>query len=111
MFELTGKQTLESKQTNSRNDVLDKRNFDLFASIDSVPPSLPISYGRARLYLSDDKHTVIKMCSQRVDLDRDPSVYLKFVGKRDQLVVILPKTLFYRRSLGHIVRTLFNYAP
>ena len=61
VFEPTGKQTSDSKVTKWNNDVLNKRNFDLFGSIDYVPPSLPISYGRAKLYLLEDNDAVIKM--------------------------------------------------
>ena len=73
-----------------------RKTFDTFETIDYVPPSLPISNGRARLYALEDNDAVIKMIikgrspnlrhvarTHRVDLDwlferisKDPGVYL-----------------------------------
>ena len=89
-------------------DVLSERNLNLFGSIDYVPPSLPISYGRAKLYILEENDAIIEMTikerspqmrhvarTHRFDLDwlferlnRDPNVYLKFVGTKEQLADI-----------------------
>ena len=34
----------------------------MFGSIDYVPPSLPVSYGRGKLYIMEDDGAVIQMC-------------------------------------------------
>ena len=62
--------------------IMYKQLYDMFGSIDYVPPSLPISFGRAKLYLLEDNDAVIKMIikerspamrhvarTHRVDLD------------------------------------------
>ena len=68
-----------------------------------MPPSLPISYGRAKLYVMEDNDAVIKMCvkerspalrhvsrTHRVGLDwlfesidMDSGVFIKFVPTQD----------------------------
>ena len=110
----TRKQTAETKMTTgtAERDLLNKRNFDLFGSIDYVPLSLPISYGRARLYLLEDNDAAIKMTitdripqiqhvarTHRVVLDwlferlhRDPNAFLKLVGTKEQVADILTKS-------------------
>ena len=81
---------------NSTELALVRRNYyDMFGSIDYVPPSLPITYGRAVLIILEDNDAVIKMCikerfptlrhvarTHRVDLDwlferlnRDPAIF------------------------------------
>ena len=91
-----------------------KQQFDVFGSVDYVPPSLPITYGRARLFLLEDNDAVIKMIikerspalrhvarTHRVDLDwvferlnRDPAIFAKFVGAKEQLADIHTKGYF-----------------
>ena len=39
-----------------------KQLYEMFGSVDYVPPSLPISYGMAKLYVMEDNDAVIKMC-------------------------------------------------
>ena len=83
----------------------------MFGSVDFVPPSLPITYGRAVLYILEDNDAVTKMCikerspsmkhvarTHRVNLDwlfepinRDPAVFMKFVGTKEQSADILTK--------------------
>ena len=100
-----------------------KQRYDMFDSIDYVPPSLPISLGRARMYLLEDNDAVIKMVikerspalrhvarTHRVDLDwiferinRDPNVYIKFVGTKEQLADVLTKGVRAQsRPLGQV---------
>ena len=38
-----------------------KQRFDMFGTVDYFPQSLPITHGRARLYLLEDNDAVIKM--------------------------------------------------
>ena len=93
---------------------LRRQAHDMFGSVDFVPPSLPITYGRASLYALEDNESVIKMIikgrspnlrhvgrTHRVDLDwlfdritKDPSVYVKWVGTKEQLADILTKGSF-----------------
>ena len=104
---------------NSDRDILSTRNSDLFGLIDYVPLSLPISYGRAEIYLLEDTDAVMKITikqrsaqmrhvarTHRVDLDwlferltRDLNAYLKFVGTREQLADILTKGSFTGETL------------
>ena len=89
--------------------LLRRKTFDMFEAIDYVPPSLPMSNGRAKLYAMEDNDAIIKMIikgrspnlrhvarTHRVDLDwlfervsEDPGVYIKFVGTKEQLADIL----------------------
>jgi hypothetical protein len=88
--------------------------YEIFGSVDYVPPSLPITYGAASLFLMEDNDAVIKMVvkqrspklrhvarTHRVDLDwlfdrisNDPGCYIKFVGTKEQLADILTKGSF-----------------
>ena len=88
--------------------------FEIFGSIDYVPPSLPITYGAASLFLMEDNDAVIKMVvkqrspklrhvarTHRVDLDwlfdrisNDPGCFIKFVGTKEQIADILTKGSF-----------------
>jgi hypothetical protein len=88
--------------------------YDLFGSVDYVPPSLPITYGSANLFLLEDNDAVIKMVvkqrspqmrhvsrTHRVNLDwlfdrisNDPGCFLKFVGTKEQLADIFTKGSF-----------------
>ena len=105
-----------------------KQRYDMFNSIDFVPPILPITYGRA-FFLLEDNDAVIKMVikerspamwhiarTHRVDLDwlferlnRDPAVFIKFVGTKEQLADI-HKRLFYGGSMVFLVAIVFNNA-
>ena len=90
-------------------EIMYKQRFDMFGSIDYVPPSLPISFGRAKLYLLEDNDVVTKMVikarspamrnvcrTYRVDLhliferiSKDANLFIKFVGTKEQLADIL----------------------
>ena len=63
-------------------ELLQRKSFDMLEAVDYVPPSLPITYGRAKLYALEDNDAVIKMIvkgrspnlrhvgrTHRVDLD------------------------------------------
>jgi len=104
--------------------------LDMLGSIDYVPPSLPITYGRAKLYMFEDNDAVIKMVvkgrftklrhvarTHRVDLDwlferisKDPSCLLKFVGTKEQLGDILTKGSFTQNSWQQLL-DLIQIAP
>ena len=91
-----------------------KKLYYMFGSVDSVPPSLPISYGRAKLYAMEDNDAVIKMCvwerspalrhvsrTHRIDLDwlferisKAPGVFIKFVPTKEQVADVLTKGSF-----------------
>ena len=93
----------------AERDLQHKLFFDILGSIDYRPPCLPISYGRAKLYVLEDNDAVIKMTTKerspqmrhvarthRLNLDwlferlsRDPRVCLKFVGTKDQLADVI----------------------
>ena len=86
----------------------------MFGSIDYVPSSLPITYGKAKLFVLEDNDAVIKMVvkerspqlryiarTHRVNLDwlferinRDPGVFLTYVGTKEQIADILTKGSF-----------------
>jgi len=94
--------------------LLRRQAHDMFSSVDYVPPSLPISYGRAKLFILEDNDSVIKMIvkgrspnlrhvgrTHRVDLDwlferinKDPNCFVKWVGTKEQLGDILTKGSF-----------------
>jgi hypothetical protein len=85
-----------------------------FESFDYVPPSLPKSSGLGKLYTLEDNDAVIKMTikgrspnlrhvgrTHRVDLDwlferirKDPGIFIKFVGTKEQSADILTKGSF-----------------
>ena len=91
-----------------------RQTYDLFGAIDYVPPSLPICYGRGKLFALEDNDAVIKMIikgrspnlrhvarTHRVDLDwlferimKDPGMFVKYVGTKEQLADILTKGSF-----------------
>jgi len=93
---------------------LRRQTHEIFVSVDYVPPSLPIVYGRATLYALEDNDAVIKMIvkgrspnlrhvgrTHRVDLDwlfdritKDPGIFVKWVGTKEQLGDILTKGSF-----------------
>ena len=98
----------------SPNEISNDNLYEIFGSVDYVPPSLPITYGAASLFLMEDNDAVIKMVvkqrcpklrhvarTHRVDLDwlfdrisNDPGCYIKFVGTKEQLADILTKGSF-----------------
>ena len=91
-----------------------RKLHDAFQAIDYVPPSLPMSTGAAHLYTLEDNDAVIKMTikgrspnlrhvarTHRVDLDwlferirKDPGIFVKFVGTKEQCADILTKGSF-----------------
>ena len=109
-----GKAKAPSRFLPSELMLLHRQCYDLYGSIDFVPPSLPITKGRARLYILEDNDAVIKMVikerspqlrhvarTHRVNLDwlferlnRDPAVFIKFVGTLEQQADILTKGSF-----------------
>ena len=86
----------------------------MFGSFDYVPPSLPNSYGKAKLYVMEDNDAVIQMCvkerspalrhvsrTHRVDLvwlferiNKDPGVLINLVPAKEELADILTKGSF-----------------
>ena len=85
--------------------------LQLLANVDYVPPSMPMSTGRALLIIFEDNEAVIKMIvkkrapqmrhvarTHRVDLDwlfqrlqEDPGIFIKYVGTKQQIADILTK--------------------
>lgn len=114
VFEPRAKPVQAPKLSVAESDFLKKQTYDMFRSVDFVPPSLPITYGRAVLYILEDNDAVIKMCikerspsmkhvarTHRVNLDwlferinRDPAVFMKFVETKEQSADILTKGSF-----------------
>ena len=102
VFEPKASPTTPPRLSLAERQLLEKRNFDMFESVDLVPPSIPISYGRAVLFILEDNDAVIKMCikerspnmrhvarTHRVNLDwlferlnRDPAIHMKFAESR-----------------------------
>ena len=111
--------------------VLKRQTHDMFGSIDFVPPSLPISYGRASLYALEDNDAVIKMIvkgrspnlrhvgrTHRVDLDwlferinKDPGMFVKWVGTKEQLGDILTKGSFTADAWNALLRLSLMLSP
>ena len=111
VFEPSNKPIQAPKLSYAERDFLKRRRFDMFGFIGFVPPSLPISYGQAKLYILEDNDALITMCikerspsmkhmarNHRVNLDwlferlnRDPAVFMKFVGTKEQSADILTK--------------------
>ena len=89
-------------------------DYHILNSVDYVPPSMPITYGKAKLLILEDNDAVIKMCikcrspnmrhvgrTHRVDLDwlferihKDPAISIKYVNTKQQLADILTKGSF-----------------
>ena len=89
-------------------------DYRLLSEVDYVPPSMPISNGKAKLLILEDNDAVIKMCAKcrspnmrhvgrthRVDLDwlferiqKDPAISIKYVNTKQQLADILTKGSF-----------------
>ena len=102
---------------------LRRQAHDIFGSVDFVPPSLPITYGRATLYALEDNDAVIKMIvkgrspnlrhvgrTHRVDLDwlfdritKDPGIFVKWVGTKEQLGDILTKGSFTAQAWNDLL--------
>ena len=102
---------------------LKRQCFDMFGSIDYVPPSLPIIDGRAKLFALEDNDAVIKMIikgrspnlrhvgrTHRVDLDwlfdrisKDPGIFVKWVGTKEQLGDILTKGSFTAQAWNDLL--------
>ena len=82
--------------------------------VDFVPPNVPLSSGKAKLYLLEDNDAVIKMTikgrspnmrhvarTHRVDLDwlferinTDPGIQIKYVGTKEQIADMFTKGSF-----------------
>ena len=110
---------------------LRRQAHDMFGSVDYVPPSLPITYGRASLYALEDNESVIKMIikgrspnlrhvgrTHRVDLDwlfdritKDPAIYVKWVGTKEQLADILTKGSFTAQAWFDLLRLSLMLTP
>ena len=102
---------------------LRRQTHDMFGSVDYVPPSLPIVYGRAKLFALEDNDAVIKMIvkgrspnlrhvgrTHRVDLDwlfdritKDPGIFVKWVGTKEQLGDILTKGSFTAQAWNDLL--------
>ena len=87
---------------------------DTLLNVDYVQPNMPLSQGKGTMIIFEDNEAVIKMCvksrapqfrhvprTHRVDLDwlferlcEDPSVFIKYVGTKEQLADILTKGSF-----------------
>ena len=111
--------------------LLQRQAHDMFASVDFVPPSLPISYGRANLFILEDNDAVIKMIvkgrspnlrhvgrTHRVDLDwlfdritKDPNCFVKWVGTKEQLGDILTKGSFTADPWGALLSLSLMMPP
>jgi len=110
---------------------LRRQSHDMFGSVDFVPFSLPITYGRANLYALEDNESVIKMIikgrspnlrhvgrTHRVDLDwlfdritKDPAIYVKWVGTKEQLADILTKGSFTAQAWFDLLRLSLMLPP
>ena len=114
VFEPTSKPVLAQELTVQERLTLRRQNFDVFGSVDYVPPSLPTCLGKGKLFLLEDNDAVLKMVvkgrspnlrhvgrTHRVNLDwlferlrKDPGVFMKWVGTKEQLGDILTKGSF-----------------
>ena len=110
---------------------LRRQTLDTFGSIDFVPPSLPICWGRGELYALEDNDAVIKMCvkgrspnlrhvarTHRVDLDwlfdrvkQDPGLYIKYVGTKEQMADILTKGSFTADAWNSLLQLCLIIPP
>ena len=86
----------------------------LFANVDYIPCTLPLSEGIGRLVIFEDNDAVVKMCikgrspamrhvarTHRIDLDwlwermrTDPGVFIKYVGTTEQIADMFTKGAF-----------------
>ena len=96
----------------------------LFANIDYVPCTIPLSEGIGRLVIFEDNDAVIKMCikgrspamrhvarTHRIDLDwlwermrTDPGVYIKYVGTKEQIADMFTKGAFTAEAWKNLCR-------
>ena len=110
---------------------LRRQTHDMFGSVDYVPPSLPIVYGRAKLFALEDNDAVIKMIvkgrspnlrhvgrTHRVDLDwlfdritKDPGIFVKWVGTKEQLGDILTKGSFTAQAWNDLLNLSLMLPP
>jgi len=108
-----------------------RKSHDIFGHIDYVPPSLPIEDGRATLYAFEDNDAVSNMIvkgrspnlrrvarTYRIDLDwlferiaKDPSVFMKWVGTKEQLGDIFTKGSFTADSWNSLLKLSFMLPP
>ena len=66
VFEPTSKPKSPPASTFADRNLLRKTNYDMFGTFDYVPPSLPISHGRAKLCILEDNDAVIKMATKEL---------------------------------------------
>ena len=96
----------------------------LFANIDYVPCTLPLSEGIGRLVIFEVNDAVIKMCikgrspamrhvarTHRIDLDwlwermrTDPGVFIKYVGTKKQIADMFTKGAFTTETWRRLCR-------
>ena len=106
-----------------------RKLHNAFEALDYVPPSLPPSTGKAKLYALEDNDAVIKMTvkgrspnwrhvgrTHRVDLDwlfdrvrLDPGIFIKFVGTKEQLADILTKGSFTAEAWTALIHLLLLF--
>ena len=61
VFEPIGKLPNYKPLQTAGRDVSGQSLYEMFGSVDFVPPSLPITHGRGKLYILEDNDAVIKM--------------------------------------------------
>ena len=130
VFEPTAKDKGPSEITFPEKLTL-RQTFDLFGAIDYIPPSLRICYGRGKLFCLEDNDAVIKMIvkgrspnlrhvsrTHRVDLDwlfaramKDPGIFVKYVGTKEQLADILTKGMFTANAWNTLLNLCLILSP
>ena len=110
---------------NSRQNEL-PADMRILMNVDYVPPSAPLTNGRACLIIMEDNEAVIKMCikgrspnmrhvirTQRVDLDwlferimTDPAITIKYVNTKKQLADMLTKGSFSEQTWKELTKLL-----
>jgi len=131
VFEPTSRPEKPTELTLGERLALRRQSYDAFCSLDYVPPSLPICYGRATLFVLEDNDAVIKMIvkgrspnlrhvgrAHRVDLDwlfdrltKDPGVFVKWVGTKEQLGDIFTKGSFTADSWNALLKLSLMMPP
>ena len=131
VFEPTSRPEKPTELTLGERLALRRQSYDAFCSLDYVPPSLPICYGRATLFVLEDNDAVIKMIvkgrspnlrhvgrTHRVDLDwlfdrltKDPGVFVKWVGTKEQLGDIFTKGSFTADSWNALLKLSLMMPP
>ena len=96
----------------------------MFANIDYVPCTIPLSEGIGKLVIFEDNDAVIKMCikgrspamrhvarTHRIDLDwlwermrTDPGVFIKYVGTKEQIADMFTKGAFTAEAWKKLCR-------